>query len=217
MIQRYYALFESLLKRIGVYEHRVEVYLGVIEKFIGEVSELTIVDIGCGSGVFAMHLSKNNFVVALDINRKPLEIINDIVAVVNADAHSMPFKPESFDIVLSLSLMEHLKDPISHVEELRRIIKCGGWLVLQLPNLQYFFEPHSKVPLLFLLPKNFSKVVFQKLKYAYVNMDLTIKYALKLLLERGFILRKVEKIYHIKGMRLIPWAPSYMFLLQKVE
>lgn len=215
MIHRYYRLFEGFLERMGSYNRRVEAYLGVIRKFIGEASKLAIADIGCGSGVFARHLSEGNFVVALDVDRRILETIDENVAVVNADAHHMPFKPESFDIVLSLSLMEHLENPLGHVEDLRKIVKPGGWLLLQLPNLQYFFEPHSKAPLLFLLPKRFQRLFFRTLGYPYVNMDLTIKRALNLLSERGFTLRKIEKIYHVKGMRLIPWAPSYMFLLQK--
>lgn len=112
--------------------------------------------------------------------------------------------------------MEHLKDPAGHVEDLRNIVKRGGWLILQLPNLQYFFEPHSKVPFLFLLPQKIQRFVFRKLEYADVNMNLTIKGALKLLLSAGFALRKTVKIYHTEVMRLIPWAPAYMFLLQKM-
>lgn len=215
MIQRYYRFIVGLLKTLGAYKHRIEVYFSVTKKFVGGVSKLTIADIGCGSGIFSRYLSEGNFVVALDINRKPLEMIKGDVAVVCADAHNMPFKPESFDIVLSLSLMEHLENPVAHVEDLRKIVKRGGWLVLQLPNLQYFFEPHSKIPLLFLLPKKFQRLFFRKLEYSYVNMDLTIKGVLNLLLERGFTLRKMKKIYHVKCMRLIPWAPSYMFLLQR--
>ena len=205
-----------MLRRIGAYEHRTEAYLRIIKEFIRDLSKLTIVDIGCGSGVFSIALAKDNFVVALDIDRKPLEAIKKIVAVVNADAHYLPFKPESFDIVLSLSLMEHLEDPVGHVEDLRNIVKRGRWLILQLPNLQYFFEPHSKAPFLFLLPQKIQRLIFRKLEYAYVNMNLTIKGTLKLLLSMGFTLRKTVKIYHIEAMRLIPWAPAYMFLLQKM-
>ncbi|MEM2240325.1 MAG: hypothetical protein QXL27_08520 [Candidatus Bathyarchaeia archaeon] len=53
------------------------------------------------------------------------------------------------------------------------------------------------------------------MNYPYVNMDLTIKRALRLLSERGFTLRKIEKIYHVRVMRLIPWAPAYIFILEK--
>lgn len=215
MIQRYYRLCVNLLKIIGAFRRRTETYLDVISEFIGKVSGLIILDVGCGSGLFSKALSKGNFVVALDIDPKPLKAINKDVVAVNADAHNMPFRPGSFDMVLSLSLMEHLEDPLKHVKCLKKIIRYGGWLVLQLPNLQYFFEPHTMIPLLFLLPRKLQKLLFRKLEYAYVNMDLTIKHALNLLLREGFALRKTKKIYHFKIMSLVPWAPSYMFLLQK--
>ncbi|MEM2351932.1 MAG: class I SAM-dependent methyltransferase [Thermoproteota archaeon] len=187
------------MKRVGAYERRPKEYLKIIKEFIGNLSGIAIADIGCGSGIFARHLGKDNFVVALDINRKPLETIKGNVKVVNADAHNMPFRPESFDVVLSLSLMERLKNPVAHVKDLRRIVKRGGWLVLQLPNLQYFIEPHSKTPLMFLLPRKIQTLVFK----------------MKLLLRAGFTLRKLRKIYHVGIMKLVPWPPAYMFLLQK--
>jgi len=215
MIKRFYRLFEGLIKKIGAYERRPKEYLKIIKDFVGNLSGIAIADIGCGSGVFAKHLGKDNFVVALDINRKPLETIKGSVKVVNADAHNMPFRPESFNIVLSISLMEHLKNPVAHVKDLRRIVKRGGWLVLQLPNLQYFIDPHTKMPLMFLLPRKIQTIVFEKLEYDYVNMDLTVKHALKLFLRAGFTLRKQRKIYHVGIMKLVPWPPAYMFLLQR--
>ncbi|MBO3840038.1 MAG: class I SAM-dependent methyltransferase [Thermoproteota archaeon] len=201
---------------MGAYEHRKEAYLSAVKEFARNISKNTIADIGCGSEVFGIALAEGNLVVALDIDRKLLATIKRVVAPVNADAHYLPFRLESFNVVLSLSLMEHLKDPVGHVEDLRKIVKRGGWFILQLPNLQYFIEPHSKIPLLFLLPKRFQRIVFGKLEYAYVNTDLTIKCALKLLFTKGFVLRKVMKIYHAGVMRIMPWAPAYMFLLQKI-
>jgi len=108
--------------------------------------------------------------------------------------------------------MEHLRDPEKHVKELHYIMKRHGLLILQLPNLQYLFEPHSKWPILFALPKRLQSLIFMKLNYSYVN--LTVKYALSLLQRTRFILRETKKIYHVGIMKLLPWAPSHVFLLQ---
>ncbi|MEM1588476.1 MAG: class I SAM-dependent methyltransferase [Candidatus Bathyarchaeia archaeon] len=67
----------------------------------------------------------------------------------------------------------------------------------------------------FLLPKKLQSLIFRKLNYAYVNMNVSIKYALSLLNKAGFILRKTIKVYHIGIMRLLPIAPSYIFILEK--
>lgn len=94
------------MRKIGAYERRMETYLEVIRRLVGYASNLAIADIGCGSGVFSRALACGNFVVALGINRDSLKAIKRDVAVVNADAHHLPFKPESFDVVLSLSLVD---------------------------------------------------------------------------------------------------------------
>ena len=90
-----------------------------------------------------------------------------------ADAHNLLFKDSS--LTFSLSLLEHLQNPSEHIKELYRVLKKGGKAIIQLPNLQYLFEPHSKWPLLWLLPESFQSRIFSLLNYPYVNMKVTIK------------------------------------------
>lgn len=50
----------------------------------------------------------------------------------------LPFKKESFDIVLSLAVLEHVKNPFRCAEEIVRVLKPGGTLVVVVPFLQPF-------------------------------------------------------------------------------
>jgi hypothetical protein len=115
----------------------------------------------------------------------------------------------------SLSLIEQLQRPEDHIRELHRVLRKGKRLILQLPNLQYFFEPHTKWPLLWFMPKTIQRIIFEKLKYAYVNMNVTVKYALNQLIIGGFNLELQRKLYHLKTMKLVPFPPSYLFVLRK--
>jgi SAM-dependent methyltransferase len=47
---------------------------------------------------------------------------------------SLPHADESFDIVLSFDVLEHIPDSDAHVAEVRRVLKPGGWYLLQTPN-----------------------------------------------------------------------------------
>lgn len=47
-------------------------------------------------------------------------------------------------------------------------------------------------------------------------MKATVKYVLNLLRKKGFSLKKTVKIYHIGIMKLLPVAPSYIFIAEKV-
>lgn len=46
----------------------------------------------------------------------------------------LPFADESFDLVWSSEVIEHLKDPTFSLSELRRVTKRGGELILTTPN-----------------------------------------------------------------------------------
>lgn len=51
-------------------------------------------------------------------------------------AEVLPFKDNSFDAVLSLAVLEHVKDPFQAARELVRVLKPGGELVCCVPFLQ---------------------------------------------------------------------------------
>jgi len=65
------------------------------------------------------------------------------------------------------------------------------------------------------MPKTIQRIIFEKLKYAYVNMNVTVKYALNQLIIGGFNLELQRKLYHLKTMKLVPFPPSYLFVLRK--
>jgi len=176
-----------------------------------------VVDVGCGAGAFSKALDNGKrLIVALDIQKELLrEIRGHNIQRVCADAHNLPFRTGSIDCVLSLSLIEHLREPERHVEELYRILMCDGMAIIQLPNLQYLFEPHSKWPLLCLLPEQFQSKVFKTINYPYVNMKVTIKYALNSLYKAGFRIIRVMRVYYLGVMKLLPMAPSYIFIAEK--
>src|SRR3972149_4010751 len=56
-----------------------------------------------------------------------------------ASASKLPFKDESFDIVLCTEVIEHVDDQSQAIEEMFRVIKEGGILVITSPNR--FFKP----------------------------------------------------------------------------
>jgi len=47
---------------------------------------------------------------------------------------ALPYPDATFDIVLSFDVFEHIPDSDAHVEEVRRVLKPGGWYLLQTPN-----------------------------------------------------------------------------------
>jgi SAM-dependent methyltransferase len=46
-----------------------------------------------------------------------------------ADAHAIPFKPDSFDCVFSYAVLEHLHNPFIAIREIERVLKSGGFFI----------------------------------------------------------------------------------------
>ena len=59
------------------------------------------------------------------------------LAKVKMDIHEMPFEDDSFDSSLCNHVMEHVTDDIKAMKEILRVLKPGGWAIIQVP----FFPP----------------------------------------------------------------------------
>ena len=60
--------------------------------------------------------------------------LNSPLADVKADICSLPFDDNSFDVILCNHVLEHIPDDTKAMKELYRILKPGGWGVLQIPQ-----------------------------------------------------------------------------------
>ena len=52
---------------------------------------------------------------------------------VKADILDLPFEDESFDVIFCNHVLEHIEDDRKAMSELYRVMKKGGWGILQVP------------------------------------------------------------------------------------
>ena len=108
-----------------------------VEKYCGENKK--ILDIGCGNVNY--HL--NGEVTGYDITPREgipnAHLLHELVTddAKNLDKH---FRPEYFDCITALELLEHLENPIKFLRDCDRILKKGGLLIISTPS-PYYYKP----------------------------------------------------------------------------
>lgn len=55
------------------------------------------------------------------------------IAKVKMDIREMPFEDNSFDVLLCNHVLEHIDDELKATKEIYRVLKPGGWAILQVP------------------------------------------------------------------------------------
>jgi malonyl-CoA O-methyltransferase len=101
------------------------------EKFIKQDSQ--ILDIGCGTGRFA-HQFINNEVTQFDLSLEMLEIAkNGSKNLVQGDMHNLPFKDESYDVVVSSMALQWSDNLSQAIDEIFRVAKKSGKVIIAIP------------------------------------------------------------------------------------
>ena len=96
--------------------------------------DVCVLDAGCGA---AMPMTRDVFpfvrlAVGVDVERPTPPRPGPHGCP--ADLNALPFRARSFDLIISLSVVEHLKDPERVFREFHRVLRPGGVVVAQTPN-----------------------------------------------------------------------------------
>jgi SAM-dependent methyltransferase len=91
---------------------------------------------GCGAGRFTEVLLKKGAILvssdlssAVEVNAENFPVSHKHL-VIQADINDMPFSDESFDVVICLGVIQHTANTEQTVEDLYKLVKPGGWLVI---------------------------------------------------------------------------------------
>ena len=92
-----------------------------------------VLDNGCGIG-YLMNFVPPERTVGFDISSRMLDKAKGkMELLVRGDSQKLPFRDESFDVIVCRSLVHHLPDPQAGIDEMDRVLKPGGEIVFAEP------------------------------------------------------------------------------------
>ncbi|RJP80626.1 MAG: class I SAM-dependent methyltransferase [Candidatus Zixiibacteriota bacterium] len=101
----------------------------------------SLLDVGCGTGIIIPELSRRvGEVWAIDSQLQERSLLGllrqeQVTAhVAAADLMQLPFRPDRFDAVLLISVLEHIADLAGAVREIIRVTRPGGVVVAGFPT-----------------------------------------------------------------------------------
>jgi ubiquinone/menaquinone biosynthesis C-methylase UbiE len=134
--------FAERYERWGAFVAREESEIPRREATIALVEGGLLLEIGCAEGFMTAELTKKSSqVVASDIGLSYLKR-----AKANAphahftrlDVHNIPFDENTFDYIICTEVLEHVLSPYRALNEINRVLKKDGFLVLSVPNNMIF-------------------------------------------------------------------------------
>ena len=138
--------------------------LNYIHAKVGLASK-TVLDVGCGGGILAESMAiKGATVTGIDLSEKPiavaklhlLETGNKVDYQLISAEELAAAKPETFDCVTCMEMLEHVPDPQSTVNACASLVKPGGWVFFSTLNRNpksYLFAIIGAEYILNMLPK----------------------------------------------------------------
>lgn len=160
---------------------------------------LRILEIGTGSGgianYFGTHPNLLCEVVAVDVC--DIREVNEGYRFVQVDGVDLPFEDQSFDLVITNHVIEHVGDrcaQLRHLGEIHRVMKVGGSGYLAVPNRWMLVEPHYGLAFLSWLPRSLRTPYLRLMRRGryYDCEPLTVPELESLLTDAGFAWRHLE-------------------------
>lgn len=186
---------------------RMENTLNFINNFANG-KPLRVLDVGCGTGHYIEQLiPKNHLVFGNDIaigmlNKSKHKYLRffDFHSLSLSNIERLPFRNNSFDVVICIGVIEYLPDINKAIGELHRIVKADGIIIISAPNqisLKFLTDPYYLKRLFqYLLLRLGLRKKIQKNNSADVSSNVDFR-------NKRFRLKKLLKNFNSNGFTVI--------------
>ena len=142
----YLAVKDNFLREINLAASGIDDSLGET----GALEIRRVLDVGCGIGqaLFPLAVQKGAFGVGIDVSGLSLRMGREFYAAqlpaarvefIRTGAESLPFAPDSFDLVNCGLALPYMRNAQA-IAEMARVLRRGGILLLKIHHARYYLE-----------------------------------------------------------------------------
>jgi len=122
----------------------------IISTFLNNVSGKEILEVGVGGeGGIISRLADANNVFGADVSESAIRNCQRMglrVKLCDLNRENLPYQDGSFDCVVALEVFEHFSNPQMALEEIRRVLRDGGLLLISIPTRWSYHWPRCFYP-----------------------------------------------------------------------
>jgi len=151
-----------------------------------------VIEIGCGVGYQIPEIANRcKSYVGIDFSKEAIKFCKKIknVKLKIADAYKIPFKNNSFDVVIMIDVFHNLKNSKKVLNEAKRVLKKNGKIVISVANWYSFY--------------GLTRIIFEKiLKWKYkflspINNWYTFSSVISLMKSEGFSIKEIRSSFFL--------------------
>jgi SAM-dependent methyltransferase len=134
---------------IDIYNRAIPQYF--LKRHLAGNHKPRIIDIGCSNGHFLSEC-RNHFpeseLIGSDFEKDALVEChnkNPEIPLLHFDLTKCPLPDKSFDAIVALNILEHIKDDALAVSQLKRLLKPGGIIVATVPAAPHLYDLYDEI------------------------------------------------------------------------
>jgi len=136
--------------------------LSVLKDYLGNLDDLTLLDIGCSSGIMTFEYSQHfKNVVGVDLDSNAIQYAKehkskDNITYINKPIEEIEIERNSIDVITCSHIYEHVPSPRILLDRIYELLKPGGVCYFAAGNRFQIMEAHYRLPFLSFFPKKIS-------------------------------------------------------------
>lgn len=144
MDPKYGEKYRELYEKHWWWRARTEFIVDELHRLYGGSGTETILDVGCGDGLFFDHLATFGEVEGVEPDAALVSDSNPHRARIYTCAFDEHFQPgKQYSLILMLDVLEHLDDPGAALLHVSRLLRSGGRLMLTVPAFRALWTNHD--------------------------------------------------------------------------